>query len=75
MTQAHGGRIVLDGGAWIIAELAYNVATSLRNATEVVFLGGISLDPDGLPPSASSQDSTHSILNRTQLWNEVEVPR
>jgi len=43
--RAHGGRIVLDGGAWMIAELAFNVATSLRQAGEVVFLGGISLDP------------------------------
>ena len=46
VVRAHGGRIVLDGGAWIIAELAFNVATSLRNSTDIVFLGGISLDPE-----------------------------
>ena len=46
MIRAHGGRIVLDGGAWLIAELAFNVATKLRSASEVVFIGGISLDPE-----------------------------
>lgn len=43
--RAHGGRIILDGGAWMIAELGFNVATSLRSAGEVVFVGGVSVDP------------------------------
>ena len=43
--RAHGGRIVIDGGAWVIAELGFNVATSLRSAGEVVFVGGVSVDP------------------------------
>ena len=46
--RAHGGRIVIDGGAWVVAELDFNVATSLRSAREVVFVGGVSVDPQRL---------------------------
>ena len=46
--RAHGGRIVVDGGAWVVAELGFNVATSLRSAQEVVFVGGVSVDPQRL---------------------------
>jgi hypothetical protein len=45
LIRAHQGQIVLDGGAWMIAELGFDEAMGLRNAKGIAFVGGISLDP------------------------------
>jgi hypothetical protein len=45
LMRPRGGRIVLNGGAWIIAELGFDEATELRKMNGIAFVGGISLDP------------------------------
>jgi hypothetical protein len=45
LVRPRGGRVVLEGETWAIAELGLNEAMALQKTEDVAFVGGISLDP------------------------------
>jgi hypothetical protein len=46
--RAKGGKIVLGGRGWVLAEIAYPQAMSLRKSTGVISVRGVSIDPKRL---------------------------
>lgn len=46
--RAKGGRIVLGGRAWMLAEIAYSQAMSLQRAPGIISVRGVSIDPKRL---------------------------
>jgi hypothetical protein len=46
LVRPRGGRVVLEGETWAIAELSFDEAMALRKIEGVTFVGGVSLDPE-----------------------------
>lgn len=46
LVRRRGGRVVLQGRAWAMAELGFREATELRKASGIAAVGGVSLDPE-----------------------------
>lgn len=45
LISSYGGQILINGRAWVIAQLLFQQAMELRKRPEVAFVGGITLDP------------------------------
>ena len=48
LAPSHGGRVVLNGRNWIVAELGFNDATALSRSPGVALVGGVSIDSQKL---------------------------
>lgn len=44
LTRSRGGRVVLEGRDWVVAELSLHDALEMRRLQGVAFVGGVSLD-------------------------------
>ena len=45
LVRAHGGRPIIGGAHWLLAELAFSRAMALRGERGVRMVGGVSIDP------------------------------
>lgn len=43
--RSQGGRAVLTGGNWVLAEMALSAAQALRRQAGILSVGGVSVDP------------------------------
>jgi hypothetical protein len=48
LTTARGGRLLLGGPGWVLAEMSFPQAMSLRAVAGVRMVGGVSINPDRL---------------------------